>query len=314
MDLMDCFKTKNSEVLLEKPLEIHTPLLNSWLNGYSSCEQVKSGNSQLYIVCYQGRPFGYIKSYSIDPSHPYAKYCRSVGVTMGVDLYIADSDFLKNKGCTEVLRQFVAQLGPGVDRIIADPIIESCSASLFHEYGFKELEKVVWDDTRRCILAIDIRYNARALLMNADKQLLLMKVEDNITVDSSRSDNHFWVTIGGGIEKGEDIIQTLIREIREETGMEDAALGELAFYGQHTLLFHRFPVRLFEVFYFVYVDSGNIHQKNLTDNEKRVFRDIRWWSLPELLATNETFYPRSLAKELDKAFKGGVLPKEIGLS
>ena len=50
-----------------------------------------------------------------------------------------------------------------------------------------------------------------------------------------------------------------------------------------------------------------------TGKEKRIFRDIRWWSLQELLTTRETVHPRTLSKEPDSVCKGGRLPKEIVL-
>ena len=107
------------------------------------------------------------------------------------------------------MRQLIAQLGSGIDRAITDLPTTSRLKILFEEHGFKEMGTVVSHETDRCILAMDMRCNARALLMNANKELLLMKVKDDITVDPLRMDNHFWVTIGGGIEKGEEIVKTL---------------------------------------------------------------------------------------------------------
>ncbi|NGX46779.1 MAG: Bifunctional AAC/APH [Chlamydiae bacterium] len=317
--------TKQDTLTFEEVVERHVPLLFSWLNsvrlkgiydeGYSSQEDVarkylaKSGTIKRFIVSLKGSPFGYIQVYDVLSSHKYAKYRSSKEVTKGVDLFIGDEFYLRKGYGFQVLKEFIPFLGREVDRVLVDPLKGNSSVELFKKYGFKELESI----NGHLILAIDIRYTARAILINEQKQILLMKIEDNITIDASRPDDHFWVTIGGTIEKGEDEIQALTREIQEETGIGNFAIGKLVFYGEHTLLFHHFPVRHFEKFYFVYIEEERTHQGNLTENEKRVFRDIRFWSIQQLLSADEVVYPRSLAQELSSALNGGMIPREITL-
>ncbi len=141
----------------------------------------------------------------------------------------------------------------------------------------------------------------------------LMKVEDPSYEDSSRKSRFFWCTIGGKIEEGEDELEAVKREVLEETGLENFKVGALAFYGEHTLKVNGVPVRHIEKYYLVYVSQALIHQKNLTDNERKVIRDMRWWPLQELLVTEEVFYPRSLALELEDVLRGGKIPREIVL-
>jgi len=309
----------------EEVSERHVPLLFSWLNstrlkdvydeGYSSQEGVlckylaKTKLIKRFIVSLKGSSFGYIQAYDVLPSHEYAKYRSSKGVTKGIDLFIGDEAYLGEGYEFQMLKEFIPFLGREVDRVLVDPLKENSSLLLFKKYGFKELGSV----NDHLILAIDIRYTVRAILINEQKHILLMKLEDNITIDNSRPDDHFWVTIGGTIEKGEDEIQALKREVQEEAGIYNFVIGRLAFYGEHTLLFHHFPVRHFEKFYFVNTKEESTHQDNLTENEKKVFRDVRFWSIQQLLCTDEIVYPRSLAQELANAFSGGLIPKEIVL-
>lgn len=309
----------------EEVTKKHIPLLFSWLNssrlkgiydkGYSSHEELarkylaESKTVQRFIVSINGFPFAYIQAYDVSPSHEYAQYLSSKEIVKGLDLFIGSETYLGKGYGFQMLKEFIPFLGRNVERILVDPIHESSSIRLFKKYGFKELGSV----NDHLILAIDIRYTARALILNEQKHILLMKIEDDITIDTSRLDDHFWVTIGGTIEKGENEKQAVTREVKEETGIENLTVGELVFYGEHTLLFNHFPVRQFEKFYFVYVKEEQMHQGNLTENEKRIFRDIQFWPIQKLLSTTEVVYPCSLGKELALVFNEGKIPKEITL-
>jgi ADP-ribose pyrophosphatase YjhB (NUDIX family) len=51
---------------------------------------------------------------------------------------------------------------------------------------------------------------ASAIVVDAEGRILLHK----------RADNEFWSIPGGGMEPGESIADTIVREVREETGIE----------------------------------------------------------------------------------------------
>ncbi len=57
--------------------------------------------------------------------------------------------------------------------------------------------------------ATSLRISAAAFILNSSGRVLLQQ----------RSDNGFWNFPGGGLELGESIAQTCIREVREETGL-----------------------------------------------------------------------------------------------
>lgn len=323
-------KMINQDTLsFKKVSEQHISMLFSWLNsphlkgvydnGYSSLEELKSkylsseGGIQRFVVSNRSGPFGYIQSYDIGVDHSYAEFCHPEGITVGIDFFIGEPGFLGKGYGFELLRRFIGFLGRDIDRVLVDPINGNSSINLFFKYGFKEVGEVISVEGVHRLLAIDIRYTARALIVNEEGKLLLMKFEDPRYEDVLRKNNCFWCTIGGKIEKNEDELQAIKREIAEETGIENFIVRDLAFYGDHTLMVSKFPTRHFEKYYFVDVFKVSLHQKNLTDNEREIFRDICWWSLQELLATKEIFYPRSLAEELMGVKQGGEIPKEIAL-
>jgi 8-oxo-dGTP pyrophosphatase MutT (NUDIX family) len=51
---------------------------------------------------------------------------------------------------------------------------------------------------------------ASAIVVNADNEILLHR----------RSDNDLWSVPGGAMELGESILQTVVREVKEETGLD----------------------------------------------------------------------------------------------
>jgi ADP-ribose pyrophosphatase YjhB (NUDIX family) len=54
----------------------------------------------------------------------------------------------------------------------------------------------------------------KALIRNPNKQILLLERK-------SKSNKNYWDLPGGRLQKGESLLQTLMREITEETGLND---------------------------------------------------------------------------------------------
>ena len=309
----------------EQVSEKHIPILFAWLNssrlkgiydnGFSSHEQLRKkylladSTIKRYIVCHQGSLLGYIQAYEVLPGHECEKYRKEVGSTVGIDLFIGEDSFLHKGYGFSMLKEFIPFLGKNISRILVDPLIGNPSIKLFKKYGLIEIGQEGYHQ----ILSIDIRYTARGLILNDKRELLLMRIEDNTTYDALRKDDHFWVTIGGTIEEGETEEEAVSREIIEETGINDFSVGELAFFGQHTLLFSGFPVRHFEKYYLVHANQFDTHQENLTHNEKQIFRELYWWPLADLLSTKEVVYPRCLGAQMQGLMQGEKIPKEIEL-
>jgi 8-oxo-dGTP pyrophosphatase MutT (NUDIX family) len=63
------------------------------------------------------------------------------------------------------------------------------------------------------------RGTARVLPVDRDGRVLLLLGRELL-----RRADHFWLSVGGGIERGETVAQAAVRELREETGIAvDAA-------------------------------------------------------------------------------------------
>lgn len=84
--------------------------------------------------------------------------------------------------------------------------------------------------------------------------------------------------IGGGVEKGETLEEGMVREVKEETGL-DVTPDKLIHYA--TTFFKRnedaTPRQSFQ-FYLTHTDlSGEIHNMNITNSEKTYTNDVPEW-------------------------------------
>lgn len=140
-----------------------------------------------------------------------------------------------------------------------------------------------------------IRNNARAFILNENKEILLLKFHFDFTHQSKV----LWVTPGGAIEKGENYKQALERELFEELGVSVTINSspiltlDIPFNGKHgDFISH-------EVYYLINLpDNINLTSKNMTKNERRTFQDFKWWSLKELSNTTFEFEPRQQILQL----------------
>lgn len=132
------------------------------------------------------------------------------------------------------------------------------------------------------------RQAGRAILRDeAGRVLLIRFVLPNM---------RFWAVPGGGVEPGETLLQTATRELMEELGIAVALEGPI-----HTAT----GIFEFEGEWIENKDhffhgrwSGTPHLSGITASESAALQEARWWTIEELEATQEEFFPRDLAAVL----------------
>ena len=134
------------------------------------------------------------------------------------------------------------------------------------------------------------RPTSRVLLFDREDRILLF-----LTTAPDTSGIARWLTPGGGVDPGETHADAAVRELFEETGLTGIDLGQ-------PVWTHDFDVQWDAAdhdsghaeFYTAVVDSFEPSQEGWTDDERVDVLEHRWWTLPELLATNDPYEPAEL--------------------
>ncbi len=135
------------------------------------------------------------------------------------------------------------------------------------------------------------RRAARVLLVDGAGRLLLFR-----GFDPARPEHRYWFTAGGGIDAGESMVQGAVRELYEETGLrlDPEALGEPVYHEVTRYPFGGDWYQQEQDFYLVRVDSWEVRVDGFGEDERRSIDGYRWWSVAELAATDERYYPAGL--------------------
>jgi 8-oxo-dGTP pyrophosphatase MutT (NUDIX family) len=139
---------------------------------------------------------------------------------------------------------------------------------------------------------------ARVLLINENNQLLYLQAHEVCTGKT------FWVMPGGGLEPGETFSEAAIREVNEETGLH-IELGHCIWTRHHIFSWLGCPHDQYEVFFTAQVTRAVI---NPPQPDEYVIGH-KWWSLNQLVDSNESFAPRRIASLLEPILMGDY-PKE----
>ena len=139
------------------------------------------------------------------------------------------------------------------------------------------------------------RRAGRVLVIDAGGRVLLLH-----GFDPARPEEPYWFTIGGGAEPGESLAQAAARELLEETGIRaDAAeLGEPVWHEVSEFSFDGTSYRQEQDFFELRIGSAVVMTDGLEQEEVAVIDGHRWWTVADLEATTEMFYPRDLPRLL----------------
>jgi ADP-ribose pyrophosphatase YjhB (NUDIX family) len=128
------------------------------------------------------------------------------------------------------------------------------------------------------------------IVLDPDDRILLFRYDD------APPNGRHWCTPGGGLNDGEDYAAGARRELAEETGWTDVALGEEVLERTLTMEYADEIVQQHERFFLARVPTGRRALGEVT--AMHVSDGIaawRWWTLAEMDATTETIWPAGLA-------------------
>ncbi|MGH3437028.1 MAG: NUDIX hydrolase [Sciscionella sp.] len=139
------------------------------------------------------------------------------------------------------------------------------------------------------------RRSARVLLIDGEDRLLLFRGHE-----PRHPASPLWFTTGGGVEFGEQLRETAVREVREETGIvlkPDGLTGPV-WRRQVRLTWDGVPLRSDEWFFLARVERNVVNTSGTTRQERSILEGHRWWKPTELATTTEAVYPEQLGELL----------------
>lgn len=154
------------------------------------------------------------------------------------------------------------------------------------------------------------RHAVRGVLISPDGSVLLMQAEEPV------SGLRLWFAPGGGAEPGEDPHSCLRRELHEETGLVDVAIGPLIWKREHTFTWAGRLLEQHEQFYLIRIERFDpVMIDNPSATEVASFRGFRWWAWEDIVASTDLFVPRELGRHLRALLEDGppATPLDVGV-
>lgn len=158
--------------------------------------------------------------------------------------------------------------------------------------------------------AIEERDSVRVVVLDPDDRVLLFRA-----IHPHRPDiGTWWELPGGGIDPGETVVDTAIRELREETGIAVAAeqlsrptwsrIGTFQYHGvrrvQHEVVL---VARL--------TATAVVDTSGQLVYEQEEYPEHRWWPADEIRASAARFYPGRLPEFLDALLRGETIDEGL---
>lgn len=152
------------------------------------------------------------------------------------------------------------------------------------------------------------RPTARVVLLDPEHRVLLLRGR----LPDAPQGPDFWFTVGGGLEAEETFEAAALREVREETGLVDVAIGPLIWRDEVVLSDATLTPMLFQQrYYLARTAGGPLSRAGWQALEHELVDELRWWTLTELRATAATVYPIGLAELLVDVLAGRIAAEPL---
>ena len=113
-----------------------------------------------------------------------------------------------------------------------------------------------------------------------------------------------WLTPGGGLDFGETHEQAALRELWEETSINNVELGPCVWHRKHTFAWKNALWEQRERYFVVRVETREVAMDFVNEDEMHILTELRWWSVAEIAASDEVFVPRAIAALLPPIIAG----------
>lgn len=148
-----------------------------------------------------------------------------------------------------------------------------------------------------------LRLSTRALIIDERDRVLLVRF--------SFPDSVVWAAPGGGIDDGESDHDALRRELLEEVGLPDPAIGPLLWIRTHLFPMARHDGQRERV-YLVRTPAFDPAPRFTTEQlAAEGMTGSRWWTAAELATSTERFAPRALPVLVADLLTGGPPPEPM---
>jgi len=136
------------------------------------------------------------------------------------------------------------------------------------------------------------RRSARVIVVDERGRVLLIRVSDPRDVRPPS-----WITPGGGLEPGEELVDAAVRELREETGLvvTPEELGSPVATCRGEWVFRGTRYRSHDVFFAVTTSAFELDESGWTDLEREVHAAWRWCETGDLESLDGEVVPAGLA-------------------
>jgi 8-oxo-dGTP pyrophosphatase MutT (NUDIX family) len=135
------------------------------------------------------------------------------------------------------------------------------------------------------------RRAARVVLLDPDGRVLLLRFEP----PPGSAEPGYWYLPGGGVMPFEAIEAAARREVREETGIRDLALGpRIGERPDVSFLFRGRRIIQDEWYLAAFVPTAHVGSGRRGDGEERAVAAHRWWTTADLAASGDVVFPPGL--------------------
>jgi ADP-ribose pyrophosphatase YjhB (NUDIX family) len=152
-------------------------------------------------------------------------------------------------------------------------------------------------------MAVVERKAVRAIILDEAGRVLLVRF------DRKDVGKAWWAAVGGGLDEGESEEEALRREIFEETGISEFAIGPRLWQRQTRFEWKGRNYLQEDRFWLVQVEAFEPLPKWANDEERDLVGEVRWWTVEEMEASTEVMSPFDLPALVRELLQG-----EVGLA